>query len=455
MRLHFASLARPKRASKSLRRQLAMRGIEAALVSCYNTVARMAGYAHWHDLQKHVGGDLPPSPDDADADVAVEDRHRQYVAALVADHPQLTAEANAMALAVGLTAGAAPSMRTTIDDVFPPNFLPPGSAEDLVEAPLLPFEVYFRVLSPESRALLTAAFGDEDAGYLTPDDGDPTDLVLAIADAHRRGLTLGHLGASLLGLVLEEAEDLMIEGGRANRALGRAGLAVFSECDGVPGLPDVSRSDRKLREALWQADNGCKRASGRKTAEEKTLERKLEAEHGLAPRPFVPLRAVLEGLVAAQAGGATLADLARLMAEVSFEPCDGMELDGSGMHPPYDGGAPEGAFMASRIEGAKLLADEGPLAGEMIGRERVLSEFPFDAVPTLVRRRPLWPLWRLDFLRFMELNLTDEDGAEEDIPWEENPIRGDRMTEVVGSPLLGFGVAMRQDGASPKQETIP
>src|SRR3712207_4049593 len=93
MRVHFQDTFHPLRVSKSLKRLLDEAGHPTKLSAAQALVARMLGYADWHELHKSAAAQ-PPSPWDADADPeVVAGRRRQFVETLVhAGIPRATAE---------------------------------------------------------------------------------------------------------------------------------------------------------------------------------------------------------------------------------------------------------------------------------------------------------------------------------------------------------------------------
>ncbi len=77
MRFHLINTDRVKHQAKRLRRFAAKLGYDLRLTECQNLIARMLGYAHFHELHT-CAGSVPPSPGDAfvdDATVAVRRRH--------------------------------------------------------------------------------------------------------------------------------------------------------------------------------------------------------------------------------------------------------------------------------------------------------------------------------------------------------------------------------------------
>lgn len=105
MRFHLSSVARAKRASKSLQKQLSANGVETSLPACQNVVAEMYGYAHWRELEANVGTQ-PPSPDDENVDVAeVEARWRRQTMLIERHFPTLKSKASDIIRAVGATTG--------------------------------------------------------------------------------------------------------------------------------------------------------------------------------------------------------------------------------------------------------------------------------------------------------------------------------------------------------------
>jgi len=93
MRVHFRDTFHPLRVSKSLKRLLDEAGHPTKLSAAQALVARMLGYADWHELHMSAAAQ-PPSPWDGDAapDV-VAGRRRQYVETLVLSGiPRETAE---------------------------------------------------------------------------------------------------------------------------------------------------------------------------------------------------------------------------------------------------------------------------------------------------------------------------------------------------------------------------
>jgi hypothetical protein len=84
MRIEFANTTHPSRVAKSLKKALADNALDFTLSECQQIVARMGGYAGWHELAI-LAGRRNASPPDALVGVDERaERHRQYLAALVA-----------------------------------------------------------------------------------------------------------------------------------------------------------------------------------------------------------------------------------------------------------------------------------------------------------------------------------------------------------------------------------
>lgn len=65
MRIYFMTTKRPKAIAKKLKKAAEASGIELKLSHAQRAVARMYGYAHWHELNSSLGRSAP-SPMDAE-----------------------------------------------------------------------------------------------------------------------------------------------------------------------------------------------------------------------------------------------------------------------------------------------------------------------------------------------------------------------------------------------------
>jgi hypothetical protein len=83
MRIHFETATRPKKIAKRLKKTANERGIVLKLSKAQQSVARMYGYAHWHELHASLGRQTP-SPLDGDISEAEVIARRAYQASTLA-----------------------------------------------------------------------------------------------------------------------------------------------------------------------------------------------------------------------------------------------------------------------------------------------------------------------------------------------------------------------------------
>ena len=113
---------RPKKIAKKLKRAANASGIQLRLSKAQQAVARMYGYAHWHELHSALGSH-PPSPMDGDvADEEVTAR-RAYQSNVLA--AELAIDLDIAAAIVDAVPPTGPSRRT--------GLVPDGDWEDEIE----------------------------------------------------------------------------------------------------------------------------------------------------------------------------------------------------------------------------------------------------------------------------------------------------------------------------------
>lgn len=87
MRIHFENTTHLARVAKTLRKTLLARDIDVPLGKCHDTVARMSGYANWHEVTQTVGkqgAQISSVPDDLATEAEKAERHGQYLGVLQA-----------------------------------------------------------------------------------------------------------------------------------------------------------------------------------------------------------------------------------------------------------------------------------------------------------------------------------------------------------------------------------
>lgn len=168
MRLHFATMTRPRLVAKALHKAMKRHGEERPLAECQEIAAKMFGYAAWFELgQSHAAG--PVSLDDAVVPSLAGYRHQTYVRVL-AD--------------AGIAHGKAESIvaATRPSDRSKPLFVPPN------DFPRLLVEAYeddengkpVRPLGPQDLTLcVIGRMLPYRSGPLRPYPSDPTVQMLS------------------------------------------------------------------------------------------------------------------------------------------------------------------------------------------------------------------------------------------------------------------------------------
>ncbi|WP_456717767.1 MULTISPECIES: hypothetical protein [unclassified Bradyrhizobium] len=76
---HVENLARAKRIDKRLRALLSETGVEVSLPACQNAVARMYGFAHYHELVANQGRHEPSLSDEEAGPVIADERRARHI----------------------------------------------------------------------------------------------------------------------------------------------------------------------------------------------------------------------------------------------------------------------------------------------------------------------------------------------------------------------------------------
>lgn len=84
LRIYFMTTQRPKTIAKKLKRAAKAAGIELKLENALEAVAKMYGYAHWHELHSSIGSGTPSLMDGDVSDEEVTAR-RGYQSRILAE----------------------------------------------------------------------------------------------------------------------------------------------------------------------------------------------------------------------------------------------------------------------------------------------------------------------------------------------------------------------------------
>jgi hypothetical protein len=371
-------MARAKRAAKSLQRQLSVHGEETSLPSCQNVVARMYGYAHWHELTSNVGK-ADPSPDDETSDQETIDRRfAQQIQALTGRFPAQAARAAEIVRAVGATSSRVlAGTKHFLGEIKSRSFAIFDEEKLLFEEQMpLPFEVFFNVLQPDVEALLEAAVGQNGSLFYDgkEDDGAGEALVEALVMADLAGKRLSDVAGAVLRVLGDDAAHLIeTSDGKRRRNRHRMGEESFEIIHSARDRHNhIPVGTNRLADALWQCGVSCER-----------IVSSMKGQRG-----YLPLERMIDGLMKADEIGADPADLAVYVARVLYSPGDRMDPEEFG----WTGN--ETANMME-IEGAKSLGTSVLTVAQILPR---LKHIPIHRIPDVARRHELYDLWHLEFL---------------------------------------------------------